>query len=56
MVIGECVGEWGPVNGIRLWCSICLGHPQAFDWGPRCWGDDGSSLIRVWVVRLESGG
>lgn len=28
-VIGECVGEWGPVNGICLWCSICLGHPKA---------------------------
>lgn len=28
-VIGECVGEWVAVNGIRLWCSICLGHPKA---------------------------
>lgn len=36
-VIGGRVGEWVAVNGIRLWCSICLGRP-AFDCGSY-WGD-----------------
>ena len=31
-VIGECVGEWVAVNGIRLWCSTSSGSSQGVDW------------------------
>ena len=38
--------------------SVCgvvprLGHPQAFDWSPRCWGDDGFRQFACWGLILS---
>ena len=63
-VIGECVGEWVAVNGIRLWCSTSSGSSQGVDWGPRTGVMMGLANSRVgcdsesggWLVSIVSVG